>query len=188
MKFIENYSWWLNSKILNKLAIDDSGVTKLHEPARWKGHPALDQYNEKIKVYDKYKDNTFQQFFKSSDVLKEADIDLPELPQTRNEIFWWIVKLKPGQYQTVHQDPHLYTSINAVRYTMFLQDWEPGHIFIYKNKTITNYKAGDLFEWDDPLMEHAVVNASSNIRFSLQISMQDKIEDGFLVPNYQAAK
>jgi hypothetical protein len=71
---------------------------------------------------------------------------------------------------------------------MFLQDWEPGHIFIYKNKTITNYKAGDLFEWDNPLMEHAVVNASLNIRFSLQISMQDKIEDEFLVPNYQAAK
>lgn len=66
---------------------------------------------------------------------------------------------------------------------MYLQDWEPGHIFIYKNKTITNYKAGDLFEWDDHMMEHAVVNASHNIRYSLQISMQDRIEGGFLVPN-----
>jgi hypothetical protein len=35
-------------------------------------------------------------------------------------------------------------------------------------------------------MEHAVVNASSNIRYSLQISMQDRIDGEFLVPNKEA--
>jgi hypothetical protein len=186
MKYAGNYSWWIQPGMLDRLSTDESGVTKLHNPGRWDGHPALSQYIEKIKVYDKYKDNTFQQFFKVSNPFRDTPIELPELPQTRNEIFWWIVKLKPGQYQTVHQDPHLYTSVNPVRYTLFLQDWEPGHIFIYNNKTISNYKAGDLFEWDDPIMEHAVVNASLNTRYSLQISMQDKIDGEFLVPNKEA--
>ena len=189
MKLVGNYSSWINPTLLARLTQEEeAGVTRLHNPGRWSGHPALDQYNEKIKVYEKYKDNTFQQFFKVSGPLKEDPLELPELPQTRNEIFWWIVKLKPGQYQTVHQDPHLYTAVNAVRYTLYLQDWEPGHIFIYNNKSISNYKAGELYEWDDPLMEHAVVNTSLNIRYSLQISMQDKIEGGFLVPNYEAYK
>jgi hypothetical protein len=187
MKFAGNYNWWINSELLYNMSKDDSsGVTKLHNPGRWSGHPSLAQYNEKIKVYEKYKDQTFQQFFSVSDPIKENAFSLPELPQTRNEIFWWIVKLKPGQYQTVHQDPHLYTSVNPVRYTLYLQDWEPGHIFIYNDKTISNYKAGDLYEWDDPLMEHAVVNTSHNVRYSLQISMQDKIEGEFLVPNNEA--
>lgn len=187
MKYIKNYSQWVkdtfSSDILKAMSETDSGITKLHESGRWKGHPSLERYVEKIKVYEKYKDNTFQQFFKISDPLRDNPIELPELPETRNEVFWWIVKLKPGQYQTVHQDPHLYTSVNPKRYTMFLQDWQPGHVFIYKNKTISNYKAGDLFEWDDPLMEHAVANVSFNIRYSLQISMQDKIDGDFLVPN-----
>lgn len=186
MKYAENYSWWVTPDLLERLKQADSGVTKLHTPGRWEEHPSLNQYVEKIKVYDKYKDNTFQQFFNSSDPFRDSPITLPELPQTRKQIFWWIVKLKPGQYQTVHQDPHLYTSINPVRYTMYLQDWQPGHIFIYKDKSIAGYKAGDLFEWDDPLMEHAVVNTSQNTRYSLQISMQDAIEGEFLVKNTEA--
>ncbi len=186
MKFKGNYSWWFTPDLLSRMEHDESGVTKLHSAGRWEGHPALSQYIEKIKVYEKHKDNTFQQYFRVSDPFRDDPIDLPELPETRNEIFWWIVKLKPGQYQTVHQDPHLYTSVRPVRYTMFLQDWQPGHIFIYNNKTISDYKAGDLFEWDSPLMEHAVINTSHVIRYSLQISMQDKIDGEFLVPNKEA--
>lgn len=191
MKYIGNYKEWVDEtftpEVLEMMNNTDGGKTKLHEAGRWVGHPALNQYVEKIKVYDKYKDNTFQQFFNVSKPFKEKPLVLPQLPETRNQTFWWVVKLKPGEYQTVHQDPHLYTSVNPKRYTLYLQDWQPGHVFIYKNKTISNYKAGDLFEWDDPLMEHAVANVSCNIRYSLQISMQDKIEGGFLVPNNTAS-
>lgn len=186
MKYVGNYSWWIPPKLIESLEESEAGVTKLHNPGRWDGHPSLSQYIEKIKVYDRYKDNVFQQFFNVSEPVKKVGLTLPKLPETRNQIFWWIVKLKPGQYQTVHQDPHLYTSVNPVRYTLYLQDWQPGHIFVYKDKTISNYKAGDLFEWDDPLMEHAVANISSTTRYSLQISMQDVIEGEFLVPNYEA--
>lgn len=189
MKYVGNYAWWIQTDLISKLDKEEiEGKTKLHDEGRWVGHPALEPYTKKTKVYAKYPEQSFQQFFSISEPLKDNPIKLPEFPQTRNEILWWIVKLKPGQYQTVHQDPHLFTATNPVRYTMYLQDWQPGHIFIYKNKTISNYKAGDLFEWDDSLGEHAVVNLSNTNRYSLQISMQDKREGPWLVGNYEAFK
>ncbi len=188
MKYAGNYSWWIKSELLDMLESLDSGVTKLHDSGRWTGHPSLEQYREKIKAYEYREGDTFQQFFRMSNAFKDNPITIPELPETRNEIFWWIVKLKPGQFQTMHVDPHLYQSVNPVRYTMYLQDWQPGHIFVYKNKMITNYKAGDLYQWDDGIMEHGAANISTTTRYSLQISMQDKIEGEFLVPNKEALK
>lgn len=187
MKFIKNYGWWVDSNLIRMLEESDAGQTKLHDSGRWVGHPSLEQYREKIKSYEyRAPGDSFQQFFKVSSLFKENPIILPELPETRNEIFWWIVKLKPGQFQTMHVDPHLYQSVNPVRYTMYLQDWQPGHIFVYKNKVITDYKAGDLFQWDDGIMEHGAANISFNTRYTIQISMQDKIIGDFLVPNKEA--
>jgi hypothetical protein len=56
---------------------------------------------------------------------------------------------------------------------MFLQDWQPGHIFVWKDQTIANYKAGDIFEWSDPELLHGVANLSFNPRYTLQITSHD---------------
>ena len=75
--------------------------------------------------------------------------------------------------QAMHIDPHLVEVANPVRYTMFLQDWEPGHIFVYDDQMLSNYKAGDLYEWSDPMIVHGVVNIGFNNRYTLQITMHD---------------
>jgi len=86
---------------------------------------------------------------------------------------WWIIKLLPGQMQTMHFDPHLLTCTNPIRYTMFLQDWQPGHIFTWDDKMLSNYKAGDLYRWKDPMCYHGVVNIGYEPRYTLQITTFD---------------
>jgi hypothetical protein len=56
---------------------------------------------------------------------------------------------------------------------MFLQDWEPGHIFVYDDKIAANYKAGDMFEWSDPMTIHGPANIGYNTRYTLQITLFD---------------
>jgi hypothetical protein len=56
---------------------------------------------------------------------------------------------------------------------MFLQDWEPGHVFVYEDKVNPVYKKGDIFEWSDPELLHGVVNLSFNSRYTLQITTHD---------------
>ena len=73
----------------------------------------------------------------------------------------------------MHIDPHLVEVTNPVRYTMFLEDYHPGHIFVWDDQLATNYKAGDLFEWSDPMIVHGCTNISYQNRYTLQITMHD---------------
>jgi hypothetical protein len=68
---------------------------------------------------------------------------------------------------------HLVEVKNPVRYTMFLKDFEPGHIFVYDDRVAANYKAGDMFEWSDPMTLHGPANIGYNTRYTLQITMYD---------------
>ena len=77
------------------------------------------------------------------------------------------------QFQAMHIDPQLTEVGNFVRYTMFLQDWEPGHIFVWDDQYISNYKAGDMYEWSDPMTVHGPANIGYNTRYTLQITMYD---------------
>jgi len=63
--------------------------------------------------------------------------------------------------------------INPKRYTMFLQDYEPGHAFIYEDKMSVNYKKGDVFEWSSSDIFHGVANISFKNRYTLQLVMYD---------------
>jgi hypothetical protein len=75
--------------------------------------------------------------------------------------------------QAMHIDPHLLDVKNPVRYTLFLQDFEPGHIFVYDDKLMSNYKSGDMYEWSDPMIVHGVTNISYKTRYTLQITLHD---------------
>ena len=89
-------------------------------------------------------------------------------------MFWWIIKLLPGQMQPMHFDPHLISTKNPARYTMFLEDWKPGHIFVWEDQYLSNYKAGDLYRWKDPMCYHGVVNIGHETRYTLQITTYDR--------------
>lgn len=172
-EFIKNEQEWVTPDLLNHLETHTGDTVPVWQPERWTGHSTLDSFREMARPY--FKNNTpyFQQFNQNSKDMKDFDIFLPDFPKKRNHCFWWFIKLLPGQMQTMHIDPHLVEVKNPVRYSMFLQDYIPGHVFVFDDFMATNYKAGDIYEWSDPECVHACVNVSYVPRYTLQITLHD---------------
>lgn len=173
MQYIGNYKWWVTDKLMNHLATHDGDARPVWQPERWQGHPILDTFREMCRKGYSTKNYTFQQFNTNTADMKNFEINLPDLPAKRKHCHWWFIKLLPGQMQPMHIDPHLVDVKNPVRYTLFLEDYHPGHIFVWDDKIASNYKSGDLYEWSDPMIVHGCVNISYNTRYTLQITMHD---------------
>lgn len=173
MKYIGNYADWITPELMKHLETHTGDLTPVWQPERWQGHPLLDHYRELARPGYSHKNHDFHQFNEGSVDMQNFKVELPEFPEKRKMCFWWFVKLLPGEMQAMHIDPHLVEVNNPVRYTMFLKDFEPGHIFVYDDKMISNYKAGDVYEWSDPMIVHGVVNIGYNTRYTLQVTMHD---------------
>jgi len=173
MIYIGNYANWITPELMNHLEVHKGDTTPVWQPERWVGHPLLDHYREMARPGYAHRQHDFQQFNEGSKDMENFKVVLPEFPETRRVCFWWFVKLEPGQMQAMHIDPHLVEVKNPVRYTMYLQDYHPGHIFIWDDKISSNYIAGDVFEWSDPMIVHGCVNISYKTRYTLQVTMHD---------------
>ena len=174
MNYIGNFSHWITDELMNHLANNLGDTRPVYQPERWKtGNPILEEFNEKCRIAYSHNIPVFQQFNANSKDMENFPIVLPELPKQRNQCHWWFIKLLPGQFQAMHLDPHLLEVENPVRYSMFLQDYIPGHIFVYDDKVLTGYKKGDVFEWSDPLIVHGPVNIGYETRYTLQITLHD---------------
>jgi hypothetical protein len=173
MNYVGNYANWITLELMTHLATHDGDITPVWQPDRWSGHPLLEEYKEMARPV--YSQNTplFQQFNAKSKDMQGFNIVLPDFPEKRSQCHWWFVKLLPGQMQAMHIDPHLVDVKNPVRYTMFLEDYHPGHIFVWDDKISSNYKAGDVYEWSDPMIVHGCVNISYKTRYTMQITMHD---------------
>ena len=103
-------------------------------------------------------------------VYESKDLDIKiNTPWTDNNIHWWITKLMPGQFMPMHTDPHTH-STNCKRFWIPLQDYVPGHIFIYQNELIKDYSQDDVFEYIDATDSHGAANISHSPRLVLQIT------------------
>lgn len=99
-------------------------------------------------------------------------IKLPE--HFGKNLLTWYSRFGPGEGVPLHRDSNnefLESPTDTIaRYVLFLQDWIPGHIFLYQDKNIlTDYKAGDLFLYSDPYEIHAACNLSNSVRITYQI-------------------
>lgn len=171
--FVKNEKEWITPTLLNHLETHKGDTVPVWQPERWTGNTTLDTFREKARPF--FENNTpyFQQFNANSKDMENFPITLPNFPEVRSNMHWWFVKLLPGQMQTMHIDPHLTEVKNPIRYSMFLQDYIPGHVFVFDDFMATNYKAGDIFEWSNPDCIHAVVNVSYDIRYTLQVTFHD---------------
>lgn len=94
---------------------------------------------------------------------------------------WFFIKLLPGMGQPIHMDvpPNGRKFVDRIpvsdpsvtRYWMPLQDYEKGHVFIYEEKLICNYKKGDLFRYHDEMAWHGPCNTSNNIRLTFNFTI-----------------
>jgi hypothetical protein len=170
MIFLGNYKDWISRDLLDTLISETGKKVPVWQPDKWKDHPTLDEFREKTRPGYSEKDYYFHQFNSASPELEKFDIDLNKLPIEENESYWWFIKLYPGEFQPMHIDPQLVYAKSPQRYTLFLQDWQPGHIYTWENQMITDYKAGDFFKWEDPMCIHGAVNIGFEPRLTLQIT------------------
>jgi hypothetical protein len=191
MNYVGNQKEWITPELMEILKNRQGDRVPIWDPERGHGHPLLEQITEQGLAWfgECMPEQYFHIFNARSEDLKDYNFVLPKLPMIGKNVFWWFVRLNPGELQLMHYDMHVLgvfhednkfskvTGVmdikNVTRYTMFLQDWHPGHVFVYKDKTVANYQAGDIFEWSDPELLHGVANLSFLPRYTLQITSHD---------------
>ena len=103
-------------------------------------------------------------------VYEECDLNLTITPPwTIGTVHWWFTKMTPGQFMPMHTDPHAHDK-PCKRYWMPLQDYTSGHVFIYKDEMITDYKAGDVYQFDNEIDIHGAANIGHTCRIMMLIT------------------
>ena len=172
MKLIGNFVDWITPNLWDILTTKNGDRTPVWQPDRWKGNPILDNARKLAKVGYAHRDHDFQMFTKHSKDMQDIELVMP-IPILRSTYNWWFVKYLPGQMQPMHYDPQVTEVKNALRYTMMLEDYHPGHIFVYDDQLLTGYKAGDMFQWPDAMIYHGAANISYTTRYTFQLTAYD---------------
>jgi hypothetical protein len=164
MKYIGNYRDWINPAWQQE-ALKSRGDGRPLE-GQQPNSPAMINEYARVKAAG-YRDDVvfFWMFGKHN-----FSLDVPTPPFITGKFHWWITKMLPGNFMPMHQDPHTVYEKNCNRYWIPLQDWEPGHIFMYENQVVTDYKAGDVWVYNDPTALHGAANIGFTPRIVLQIS------------------
>ena len=93
---------------------------------------------------------------------------------TDKELMWWFIKLTPGKFMPMHRDPHTIEFKNPKRYWMPLQDYHEGHIFMYNNQVLVDYKKGDLYEYPNAQEIHGACNIGYTPRLTFLFTLYDE--------------
>jgi hypothetical protein len=166
MKYLGNYQDWIQpSWIDNILSVPGFGAPKDFNIDK---EISLGQrstmHESERRVYEVYGTDKIFFYLLESKCLS-FDIQPPWLTE---KFDWWVTKMMPGQFIPIHSDGPKH--LTGKRYWMPLLDWEPGHLFLYEDISITKYTSGDLWEYEDSLASHGAINIGNNIRLILQIS------------------
>jgi hypothetical protein len=161
MKFINNYRTWINPQWANYILANDGQA----RPRDWPPASAAESAE-----YAKYIEAGYDLSAVNWWVYEEQDLKVSITPPwTSGKIHWWFTKLMPGQFMPMHTDPHVHDA-ECIRYWMPLQDHNPGHVFIYKDTMITNYYAGDAYQFDNSSEIHGAANIGHTPRIMLLIT------------------
>ena len=163
MKFLGNYKDYIEPQWLDEL-LSKPGIPRPKEGKRPSSGEEESEYAKARAAGYKDNDTYFYMFTKDN---TSFDI-IP--PFVNGQFHWWITKMLPGNFMPMHIDPHTRYEKSSKRYWMPLQDWQPGHIFMYENQVITNYKAGDVWMYKESGALHGAANIGHTPRLILQVS------------------
>jgi len=161
MKYVSNWASYIPCN-LRQCILDTSGQAR---PRDWPASTAVEsaEYRRADEAgYDLTAVNWW--------VYEETELGSIELPF--KDYHWWITKLYPGQYMPMHTDPHTHDR-PCKRYWVPLQDYEPGHIFIYNDKMITDYLAHSAYEYYNSQDMHGAANIGHTPRVVLQVTVYE---------------
>jgi hypothetical protein len=163
MEFIGNYKDWLKQEWVEEI-MKSNGIAAPRDLLK-----GQDLHSEDKRVKDAgYNINEFYYSLFEKDNLSFS-LNVPGLPL--GEVRWWITKMMPGQFMPVHTDPRIGIIENIERYWMPWTDWTNGHVFVYKDTVVSNYKAGDLYMMEDPEALHGAANVGLIPRITLNIGI-----------------
>jgi len=161
MEYIGNYSSWVEPLWEHKVLTTDGQA----RPRDWPPATAVESAE-----YDRYQTAGYDLTTVNWWVYEEQDLNVQIKPTwTTGKVHWWFTKLLPGQYMPVHTDPHAHDA-PCNRYWMPMQDYAPGHVFIYEDQMISNYKMGDLYKFTDSTALHGAANIGHTPRVMLMIT------------------
>lgn len=163
MEYVGNYDSWLQSDWVNEI-LNSVGVGR---PKQGKRPTSVEEEQEYQRARSAgYKDDEiyFYMFDKSTVSF------ILDIPFVQSKCHWWITKMMPGNFMPMHVDPHTLYETNSKRYWMPWQDYELGHIFMYEDQVITNYKRGDVYSYKNPNALHGAANIGFIPRIVLQVS------------------
>ena len=166
MQFLGNYQDWIKQEWVDYL-LNNNGTLR---PKTAEDNPDSQEFRMAAQVGYDLSSVWWQHYCETSCPLK---ITLPI--ETDKDYMWWFIKMNPGNYMPMHRDPHVSESdkSNCRRYWMPLQDYQPGHIFIYNKTFLCDYKAGDLWTYDDPNEIHGAANIGYSPRLTFQFTTYD---------------
>jgi hypothetical protein len=134
--------------------------------------PDLD-LDEEYKMYTRAGYDVFgthfsllEKFDVSFDILQNPP---PFLDYKDKHITWWFSKMKPGNIMPMHID-RAQPQKEIHKYWMPWTPYEPGHVFVIGDTEISNYKVGDVYEFDYAGSWHGAFNIGKTPRCILQIT------------------
>lgn len=166
MVYIGNYSNWIRDEWIDYL-LKNEGIPR---PKTTSENPDCEEFRiatqagyDLSKIYWYHYTNTTNTF------------PLPvEIPFEKNrDHIWWFIKMMPGMFMPMHRDPHAVDEKNVRRYWMPLQDYQEGHVFIYNNQLLTDYKKGDVWMYDESQEVHGACNIGYTPRLVFNFSTFD---------------
>ncbi len=159
MQYIGNFQTWLPQHAIDTILSIDGDRRPEHNPESYKSGLANLWSRSGINFYKVGWTLYYQSHFNKK-------ITIPE--EIKNVSNWWFCKLNPGDMFPLHQD--LYKEPKPVkRYWMACQDHMPGHVFFYGKESLNNYRAGDLFLFENENEWHGACNLGFVPKISLQI-------------------
>lgn len=164
MKYIGNYKHWIDPLIVEKVK---TSTGERRPKVINDGYQDQTLISWKSAGYDLSK--LGWEFFYNEHIGKDH-IDLP-IKIENKKYKWWFSKLNPGDFFPMHLD-HFKTETNVIRYWMACEDYKPGHVFVYGESVLQNYKAGDMYEFSAD-MWHGAANLGFDPKISLQIMFYD---------------
>ncbi len=161
MQFIGNFKQWIDPLWEHRI-LTTNGQAR---PRDWPPSTAVESAE-----YSRYEMAGYDLNAVNWWVYEEKDLNLSLTPPwTNGRVHWWFTKMMPGQYMPMHTDPHAHNQ-PCNRYWMPLQNYEPGHVFIYDKEMISNYSVGDVYKFDDERDQHGAANISHSPRIMLLVT------------------
>jgi len=167
MKFVGNYKEIIDPKWIDEILSKD-GMFRPRDGKK-PDTPEMEKEYETARRAGYSDTGTYFQMFDKTNV----SFDVRPPCENSAHFHWWIIKMMPGDFMPMHRDPHTSYEKNSRRFWMSLKDWERGHIFAYEDQIITNYKAGDVYMYENAQALHGAANIGLTPRIVLQFSTHD---------------